>query len=102
MVSINYGGAEGEIKLTLNKDILEDEAVHNTRFATSLREVTSGTPDIPAPIKVTVIPISEAFNDVLWAEDEWASIREKRTSLTKALKDYPTIKGAQIASGMQI
>ena len=55
----------------------------------------------PFPIHTRVVPIIEALDDNLWAQNERASIQQKRTHMDRALRDYATNRRAQIAAGSQ-
>ena len=85
--------------VSLNFDVLDHTVNHNTNLGTSLTSLTVGTEQIPLPIHTKVIPIDQALSDSLWAENERSSIRQKRTNLERALRDYASNKQAQIAPG---
>ena len=89
------GGASGSVSLDV--DLLDQLVSENTRLGDSLTEFMIGSEAVPLPIHTKVVPIIDALDDNLWAQNERASIQQKRTHLDKALREYATNIGAQIA-----
>ena len=63
---------------------------------------TVGSAAVPMPIHIKIVPISDALANNLWNTSERAMIGQKKTHLTRALRDYAENKNAQIATGNNI
>ena len=87
----------GSIALSIG--VLDSTVSHSTTLGSSLTELTIGTVDAPLPIHTKVILIDQALADNFWAVGERTSIQQKRTNLERALREYASIKHAQIAPG---
>lgn len=72
---------------------------------TELKEIiTSGGPDLPAPIALKLLPIAEAFSDsyfkLLDQQFQCKRLRQRKTNLKRLLNDYPALKQASRPTGM--
>ena len=72
---------------------------------TELKEIiTSGGPDLPAPIALKLLPIAEAFSDsyfnLLDQQFKCKRLRQRKTNLHRLLNDYPALMQALRPTGM--
>lgn len=72
---------------------------------TELKEIiTSGGPDLPAPIALKLLPIADAFSDsyfnLLDQQFKCNRLRQRKTNLHRLLTDYPALMQAMRPTGM--
>ena len=95
----NGGGATGDFSIdlkTLNKNVNG-----RTKIGHSKTTLTIGSEEIPAPIKLELMPIAEALSELMWGPT-WREdgIAERQQSLVQALLRYPIMTGAHVNKGI--
>ena len=99
-MSGSYGGFSASLKVDVNA--FKESMSKNTKFGENKVVFKSGGPDMPEPIGIKLVPVTEAFDPAFYSVlDEQSSARcvhsnsllkARKTAVIRALKEYPRLK----------
>ncbi|KAL9963063.1 hypothetical protein ACROYT_G032229 [Oculina patagonica] len=96
-VSGGYLGLSGALDAAFEK--FKGNSEDSSKFTKLKTVITSGGPDMPAPIGLKLLPIYKAFSrsyfrKVLDSKTRCANLAGKQRNVKEFLKNYPNLKGA--------
>ena len=101
-MSGSYLGFSASLKVDVN--VFKESMSKNTRFGEHKVVFKSGGPNLPEPIGIKLVPITEAFDPAFYSVlDKRSSARcvhsnsllkARKTAVIRALNEYPRLKKA--------
>ena len=97
-----YGGFSASLQVDVGK--LKESTTDTTNFTENTVKFTSGGPDMPEPIKLTLMPIYRAVEDsffsVLDQQYQCQNLAQRKGNFIKILQEYPQIYHVSEPRGM--
>ncbi|XP_068753764.1 uncharacterized protein [Montipora capricornis] len=88
-----YGGFSASLQVDVSK--FKESTTDTTNFTENTVKFTSGGPDMPEPIKLTLMPIYKAVEDsffsVLDQQYQCKNLAQRKGNFKKILQEYPQI-----------
>ncbi|XP_068753240.1 uncharacterized protein [Montipora capricornis] len=90
-----YKGFSASLKVDVSK--FKESNTNTTNFTENTVKFTSGGPDLPEPIKLTLMPIDKAVEDsffrVLDQKYQCKNLAQRKENFKKIFKEYPHLNG---------
>ena len=103
-------GFSGSLKVDINA--FKESMAKDSKFGENKVVFKSGGPNLPEPIGLKLVPITEAFDSAFYSilDKLWSArcvhsnslLKERKASVIRALKEYPRLKNTAKPVGTSI